>query len=306
MERLAHNHSEDTSELLSAYVDNEVDVVERRRAEEWVQRCTGCAQEVRELHMFKELLHEMPLVQPPRSFTLDPHTAPRPRWLLFPTFRFATVIATVLLFVVLGADMLGVGNSGAAAGNATRATSADAQDRAFSTLRMPESEAGSDTGGGAAASTGAAAAAVPPQQDAQLESAAASTAASAAASTAASEAVPEASAEASAAASAPAPEAAQGAETTSAAASAAPTAEPDAAIAEASTGAEMGAAAPAGGTAPQLQANQPMSPDTVSAKDAEDSVQPSRVDTLLIVEIALAVLAASFGVAALWAWRRGA
>lgn len=288
MERLAHNHPEDTSELLSAYVDNEVTVVERRRAEELVQSCTACAQEVRELQLFKELLHDVPTVQPRRSFTIDPQRAPRPRWLLFPTFRFATVIATVLLLVVLGVDALGSRNFGAA-GGATSTTSAGGEERAFSALQLPQSAAAAASG-----APDAAGGAEPPQIQAQAP---ASTAASAAA-----------SAEASAAASAPAPESATAPDAAAGStASAAPTAISNAA-AEAgdNAAANSPAESAAGGTTSQLQANEPLSPDTLATKQAEDSAQTAPVDTLLIAEIALAVLAIGFGAAALWAWRRGA
>lgn len=107
MEQLTHNHSEDTSELLSAYSDDAVDVVERRRAEQYLARCAACGQELRELRMLKQILRDLPSVQPRRSFTIDPATVAPPRRLIFPTLRWASLVATLLLVVLLGVDALG-------------------------------------------------------------------------------------------------------------------------------------------------------------------------------------------------------
>lgn len=106
MERLTHNHTEDTSELLSAYSDDMADIVERRRAEQYLARCAACAQELRELRMLKQILRDLPSVQPRRSFTIDPATVAAPRRFLFPTLRWASLVATALLLVLLGVDYL--------------------------------------------------------------------------------------------------------------------------------------------------------------------------------------------------------
>lgn len=106
MERLTHNHSEDISELLSAYSDGNVDLVERRRVEAYLQRCPACAQELQELRLLKQMLRELPTLQPRRSFTLDPTQVAPPRRLLFPTLRWATLVAAALLVVLLGVDAL--------------------------------------------------------------------------------------------------------------------------------------------------------------------------------------------------------
>lgn len=104
MERLTHNHSEDISELLSAYSDGNVDLVERRRVEAYLQRCPACAQELQELRLLKQMLRELPTLQPRRSFTLDPTQVAPPRRLLFPTLRWATLVAAALLVVLLGVE----------------------------------------------------------------------------------------------------------------------------------------------------------------------------------------------------------
>ncbi len=123
MERLTHNHTEDTSELLSAYSDGIADVVERRRAEQYLAHCAACAQELRELRMLKQILRELPNAQPRRSFTIDPATVAPPRRLLFPTLRWASLVTTALLLVLLSVDYLSV--PGAPEGSATMQRQAD-------------------------------------------------------------------------------------------------------------------------------------------------------------------------------------
>lgn len=306
MERVIHNHSEDTSELLSAYIDNEVDVVARRHAEDFVQRCDACAQEVRELRLFKELLHEMPTVQPRRSFTIDPATAPRPRWLLFPTLRLATVITAVLLMVVLGVDTLGSRNFGAASTTVTGGAAVGEQDQSLRAFQAP-AEAFSGAAASTAASAAASAAAAASNDQAQPEAAQPEPTSVAQSQANAPAASAAASAEASVAAE---PEASAAASTPPAAAAAVPAPDDggDAAASDAAPSA-AGTGDAAGGTTndatEQLPANAPISPDTLDLKDADQPASAAPVDTLQLVEIALAALAVVFGAATVWAWRRG-
>jgi len=100
-----HTHSDDTGELLSAYLDNALDVVERRRADHLLSVCAACAAELADLRALRTLLRELPTPMPTRSFTLDPaRVRPRPR--LFPVFRIATFATALLLVAVLGVDTL--------------------------------------------------------------------------------------------------------------------------------------------------------------------------------------------------------
>jgi hypothetical protein len=101
-----HNHSEDTFELLSAYIDDALDVVGRRQADAFVRDCTACALELEELRMLRQALRALPVPQPKRSFTLDPAVA-RPRMHFFPLLRFASLVSALLLVVILGVDALG-------------------------------------------------------------------------------------------------------------------------------------------------------------------------------------------------------
>lgn len=101
-----HNHTEDTFELLSGYLDDALDLVERRRADTLLRDCSACASELEELRMLQQTLRALPVPMPKRSFTLDPATVkPRMRW--FPIFRFASLVSAMLLVVILGLDTLG-------------------------------------------------------------------------------------------------------------------------------------------------------------------------------------------------------
>ncbi len=67
-----HTHTNDTSELLSGYLDGALDVVERRRADQLLADCAACAAELADLRTLRTLLRELPTPLPRRSFTLDP------------------------------------------------------------------------------------------------------------------------------------------------------------------------------------------------------------------------------------------
>lgn len=315
MERHTHNHSEDTTEMLSAYIDNAVNVVERRQAEALIEQCQACAQDVRELRALRALLRDAPKLQPTRSFTLDPASAPQPRWLLFPTLRIATFAAALLLLVVVGVDVLRPTGGTAAfstqsgGGSAARDTSIQ-QSRQFSAsaaaITAPEI-AGADS---AAANAPAAA----PEPEAVPEAAAASEAAAPAASTAASTAAAPTTKESPAASTALSPT------ETAATAAVASSAAPDIAAAQgqapneseesglttSAAGITETADGAAGGAPPALQADQPISPDTLELdRSATPTPDPSSaIAPLRIVEWGLALVVIAFGGATLWAWRQ--
>lgn len=64
-------------ELLSAYIDNQLSVAERVGLEQRLRTEPLLRAELAELRATTELLRELEPVRPPRSFTLDPATAPR-------------------------------------------------------------------------------------------------------------------------------------------------------------------------------------------------------------------------------------
>jgi anti-sigma factor RsiW len=270
MERLSHNHSDESNELLSAYIDGAVDAAERRRAERLIDSCAACAQEVQELRMFRQLLRDLPNVQPRRSFTLDPATVAPPRRLLFPTLRWSSLVAAALFLVVLGVDVLGVVGSpsmkissapGAAQGSPAAAPelSSEAAGGSAETMELPQASP---------------AASAPPSDAQAAESA---PAVANAPTSVASDALPEASQAAGA--------------------------YPPAARNESSDAA--GGTAAGQLPQPQFRADQPAGADTL-AFDQSGSAEGSWWSsyTLRIVELVLGVIALLLGGAALWAWRR--
>lgn len=303
MERLSHNHPDNTDELLSAYIDNAVDAGERRRAEQLLAACAACAQEVQELRMFRELLRELPKVQPRRSFTLDPATVAPQRRLLFPTLRWSSLVAALLFVVVLGVDVLGDGRSGAQSAMPAAAPAAESAAKGY-----PQQFDSAGTSGGSAdtmmvppASPAASAAAQGNAESASAPLAAEippTTVAAPADSAPGEAAVPEASVlESPPAMEAPA---------ASAAASEAPVAAAAPSEAPAARNAETAAALsdPAGGVA-GFRADEPAGADTINLAQ-DQTAQGSWWSSygLRIAEVALGLIALVLGGAALWTWRR--
>ncbi len=66
-------------ELLSAYLDNQLTVAERMNLDRRLAAEPRLRAELEELRATTTLLRQLAPVRPPRSFTLDPTTAPRPR-----------------------------------------------------------------------------------------------------------------------------------------------------------------------------------------------------------------------------------
>jgi anti-sigma factor RsiW len=94
--------SEADQELLSAYIDNELTASERLSFERRLQNEPELHSEIEELRSLKSMLHDLPDVAPPRSFTLDPSMVGKPRGFLpFQYFRFASVLATMLFALIL-------------------------------------------------------------------------------------------------------------------------------------------------------------------------------------------------------------
>lgn len=310
MEQLSHNHPDNSDELLSAYIDNAVDAVDRRRAQQYIAACAACAQEVQELRMFRELLRELPNVQPRRSFTLDPATIAPQRRLLFPTLRWSSLVAALLFVVVVGVDVLG----GSSVGAPTAAPAMPMGSPAAASVAKESPAAGtyfdnSGTSGGSAetmsqpqgsppAPIGADQAANP--ESASLPLTAASPAASAAPSPAASSA---AIAEAS---SSPAANdaAAEASPAIAAAESPAASAAPSPAMAR-----DAQADDPAGGTTAQIpqsgfRTNEPAADTIELAPNARAQGSWWSSYGLRVAEVALGLIALVLGGAALWTWRR--
>lgn len=103
------------NELLSAYLDNQLDAEERVRLEAHLATDSALRTELEALRHTVALLHEMPPVPLPRNFILPrtaearPHPAPlaRPRfpWAA-PLLTAATAVVSLLFAVVLAGDLL--------------------------------------------------------------------------------------------------------------------------------------------------------------------------------------------------------
>ncbi len=95
--------------MLSEYIDNSLNSENKSLVERHLQTCEACSKELESLRMTVQLLHRMPEVSVPRSFTV---TVPQPRresafgpsslrWL-----RPATAFVAVALVVLLMGDFL--------------------------------------------------------------------------------------------------------------------------------------------------------------------------------------------------------
>lgn len=256
--------------------------------------------------MFRELLRELPNVQPRRSFTLDPATVAPQRRLLFPTLRWSSLVAALLFVIVVGVDVLGSNSPGAPAAAPIMPMASPAASVAKAS---PANESLFNSSGGSAESMaqpqGSPPAAIGADQanpeSASLPLTAASPAASAAPSPAASAA---AIAEAS---SSPAANdaAAEASPAIAAAESPAASVAPSPAMAR-----DAQADDPAGGTTAQLpqsgfRTNEPAAADTIELVPnarAQGSWWSSY--GLRVAEVALGLIALVLGGAALWTWRR--
>lgn len=100
-------------ELLSAYLDERLGPRERAALENRLQSDAGLRRELEQLRATVQALRGLPVLQPPRSYTL-PVPAPskareisrRPITPLEPRLRWATALASIAFAVVVGADLV--------------------------------------------------------------------------------------------------------------------------------------------------------------------------------------------------------
>lgn len=135
------------AELLSAYLDGEVDAGERTRVEAHLEVCEACRAELESLRATAGMLHRLPLEPAPRSF-LIPAPEPQTSWVmrLMRPMKLATAAAVFVLALVVGADF--VGNQALMSGDgvATYQTSAPADQLAGQATLTPSPEATSGIG----------------------------------------------------------------------------------------------------------------------------------------------------------------
>lgn len=95
-------------ENLSAYLDGQLKPSERARLESRIKSDPQLASILNDLRQTRSLLRQLPQRRAPRNFTLTPkmvgHKPPLPR--SYPAFRFATVLATLLLFFTFATNFM--------------------------------------------------------------------------------------------------------------------------------------------------------------------------------------------------------
>ena len=101
-------------EQLSAYLDGQLKPSESARIESRLQTEPELATVLKELRQTRAILRQIPQRRAPRNFTLTPKMVgskpPMPR--TYPIFRFASALATVLLFVTIATNFIGPRYSG--------------------------------------------------------------------------------------------------------------------------------------------------------------------------------------------------
>lgn len=100
------NISDKELEVLSAYLDGEINRKERERIESRLSQDKGLQEIYEQLRNNRAVMRSLPQLRAPRDYTLTPEMVGQvlePRQ-LFPVFRLATVLATVLLILFLFGD----------------------------------------------------------------------------------------------------------------------------------------------------------------------------------------------------------
>jgi anti-sigma factor RsiW len=95
-------------ETLSAYLDEQLTPRERIRLERRLRKDPELKNEIEQLRHTRQLIRNLPKVRAPHNFTLSPKMAgirKTPR--IYPVFRLASALATILFALVLVSDFFG-------------------------------------------------------------------------------------------------------------------------------------------------------------------------------------------------------
>jgi len=101
-------------EILSAYLDNQLEEGEVKRLEARLTESAGLRTTLEDLRRTRLMLRSLPKVRAPRNFTLSPRVAAeirRPRrsfWQLGSSWSMVSAVAVMLLMVTLMGDLMGV------------------------------------------------------------------------------------------------------------------------------------------------------------------------------------------------------
>lgn len=134
-----NNLPESDLELLSAYIDNELTAAERVNLERRLSSEPALKAEFDELRSATGLLRELETVRPPRSFALDPATAPRPRrfvpwaWMM----QLSSGLAGLALVLLATVQFMAGGNMAGAPMAAREAPAAQAPAGAAAQMMAP-------------------------------------------------------------------------------------------------------------------------------------------------------------------------
>ena len=91
--------------MLSPYIDGQLSPSEMERIERHIEECNACRRELDSLRAVVSLLHRVPMVALPRSFTIAVK-APRRHPVELRALRVATAVAVLLLAFVFTGDAL--------------------------------------------------------------------------------------------------------------------------------------------------------------------------------------------------------
>jgi len=105
--------------MLSPYIDGQLSPSEMERIERHIEECDACRREVESLRAVVSLLHRVPMVALPRSFTIAVK-APRRHPFELRALRVATAVAVLLLAFVFAGDALNFIGAGPAEDKALR------------------------------------------------------------------------------------------------------------------------------------------------------------------------------------------
>jgi hypothetical protein len=94
-----------THQMLSAYIDGQLDSQEQELVESHIETCHVCQAKLDSLRQTVGLLHRMPVVHPTRSFAVT-EVSPALRKATFTGLRIATAAAALLLVLIFSGDIL--------------------------------------------------------------------------------------------------------------------------------------------------------------------------------------------------------
>lgn len=125
-------------ERLSDFIDNQLAPAERARVENHLADCAQCRASLESMRWTIALIKQAPAPATNRSFVLPVPARREPSSFAFGFARFATALATLLLFAVIGVDLLTQFGGASSSAPAAMRESAATQSIAFAPTKAPE------------------------------------------------------------------------------------------------------------------------------------------------------------------------